>query len=115
MAKLSQGTYRAVFAVYIIVILALSAYPIPDSVNTGNDKVNHFLAFLIFPAMAILAFREISPAKRFLLGLAFGLLIEFIQLFVPGRSAELLDVGADCLGLIAGEVLLRLQGGLRER
>jgi VanZ family protein len=41
-----------------------------------------------------------------------GVLIELGQTLIPGRSGDLLDVAADCLGALAGTIV---SGALRAR
>ncbi|MBR57468.1 MAG: hypothetical protein CMH54_05340 [Myxococcales bacterium] len=70
----------------------------------GADKVVHFLLF------AVLGFawvRGLRPGFAFLWGLvvlvaAYGVLDEWHQTWVPGRTATIGDVIADALGSIIG-------------
>lgn len=87
----------------------------PPRPPTGYlDKVQHFgawgfLAVAGWPLARRLGARR-SPARRvtslWLALAAYGGLIELIQLGVPGRSCELLDLVADALGAAVGAVLL---------
>lgn len=87
--------------------LAFTPHPPPEA-DTGWDKANHALAFA---TMALVAWRG-WPAQGFarvaaaLLG--YGVLIELVQAFVPGRSSEAADVLADAAGLLIAWALSRL-------
>ncbi|MBB4842186.1 VanZ family protein [Paucibacter oligotrophus] len=93
----------------LISYLALSPAP-PKSLDTGWDKANHLLAFA---ALAFCGFWSLQTPKQRLLGLPLGLLayggaIELIQFFVPGRSCEWADLGADSIGIALGLLLAGL-------
>ena len=83
--------------------LALSPKP-PPSVDFGWDKLNHMLAFAALAFSAHLSC-PVSQVTRLLLHgalLAYGGLIEVLQLFVPGRSAAWGDLLADSIGIACG-------------
>ena len=85
--------------------LALSPMP-PASMTLGWDKLNHAGAFAALGLSGHLGF----PGRRTALwviaaGLAFGGLIEVLQLFVPGRSSEWTDLLADLVGLACGALV----------
>ncbi len=68
----------------------------------NSDKSLHFLAFCTLAVLLDFAF----PRSRFgtikiLSLIGYGILIEFVQSFLPYRSAELADVFADMVGICA--------------
>jgi VanZ family protein len=75
----------------------------PSALDTGWDKLNHVLAFAA-PAFAGLAAGAGRGSRRVLwLGLlAWGAAIEVLQIWIPPRSADLLDWMADGLGIALG-------------
>lgn len=84
-------------------VLALTPKP-PVAVTLGWDKLNHMAAFT---ALAFAAYRSvrISLGRLLLMSgalLAFGGLIEVLQLFVPGRSCDWADLFADSIGIACG-------------
>lgn len=96
----------------ILILTSLPSDQVP-SVEIG-DKVNHFLAFFVLGFFLNLALKYQNkyplPKKNILLytviiAAFYGLLDELHQLFVPGRSAEVLDWIADFLGAITGSFL----------
>lgn len=65
------------------------------------DKSNHLFAFFVLAGLLDFSF----PGTRFngrkwLLLLAYGLLIEVVQYFIPNRYFSLLDVVADMAGVL---------------
>jgi VanZ family protein len=94
--------------------LAFSPAP-PAELDTGWDKANHWLAF---STLAVTAFQAIPNARRRYAGVALGLLalgvfIELVQSQIPARSAELLDVVADAIGIGAGLLIMKAWQRLR--
>ena len=100
--------WRALLGLLIVVVscLALSPKP-PPSVDFGWDKLNHMLAFSAMAFCATLGSQTSRGVRVLLLCalLAFGGLIEVLQLFVPGRSSEWGDLLADSLGIACGVVI----------
>ena len=104
----SARTWRAVLLVLVVVVgyLALTPTP-PRDVTLGWDKLNHGAAFAALALSGCLGFRATRTAMlRVTLALiAYGGLIEVVQLFVPGRSSEWGDLLADVVGVAAGALL----------
>jgi VanZ family protein len=97
--------WRALLLLLVVAVsyLALTPQP-PASITLGWDKLNHMAAFTALAFLAYLSF----PASRLTLLilplglLAFGGLIEVLQLFVPSRSCEWGDLFADSIGIACG-------------
>ena len=79
-----------------------------------GDKLFHTVEYIFFGYLAARAFKN-SGINTFkinfhiwavLSGLIYGLSDEFHQLFVPGRQADIWDVGFDVLGTFLGMMLL---------
>lgn len=79
-----------------------------------SDKINHFLAFFIlgFFLNLTLKYQTKFPELKkniilitVIIASGYALLDELHQLFVPGRSAEVLDWVADFIGAITGSYL----------
>lgn len=77
---------------------------LPELPGLSADKVLHALAFFGLALLVELAFYELAPARRRLLGVLLsagaGGLLELVQAALPYRSAELWDFGADILGAL---------------
>ena len=89
----------------VILHLAITRlhYPV---VRDLNDKISHILAFGCMAFLLDFSF----PVRRFdsakIVGLlAFGVLIEAIQHFLPYREASFYDVVADGIGITAYSVM----------
>ncbi len=92
-----------------LVIFILSAQPTtPFMLKTewGEDKIWHFAGYFIYGIAAqiftIGYFKTKSQRISIAFAIAFGFALsdEIHQYFVPGRSCDLFDLIADCLGII---------------
>lgn len=108
-----QRASRVVLALLIVVVswLAWSPAPPPEA-TSGWDKLDHFAAFGALAFVAVLGFGWHARLRIALALLGYGVLIEFVQAFIPTRTAEAMDVLADgvgiTLGLAATRLILRL-------
>lgn len=85
----------------IITYLATTSINYP-AIEDINDKVGHALAFYVLALLADFSFpksRLNLPKAALLLG--YGLCIEIVQSFLPGRLCSVYDLTADALGLVA--------------
>ncbi|MEM9192721.1 MAG: VanZ family protein [Myxococcota bacterium] len=88
-----------------------------------RDKAVHFVEYAVLGFFVAYAVRMQWPdrpgvrrsALAFAITLAWGILDEFHQAFVPGRSGEVLDIVADGTGAVAGIVAFLIVARLRER
>jgi VanZ family protein len=105
---------------YALFLLTLSSIPgdafpeFPDQI--GLDKLVHFALYYGLAALAINAF-EVRDRRRWLVlagVIAFGILDEIHQAWIPGRIPSHLDAIADILGAAAA-VLVSLRGGLKKK
>ncbi len=106
--------YTAPLLAYLACIVWLSHQPgRPGSLPFPHlDKLIHLVEFAIVGVLIVrwLArhprLRPATPGRTIafavVLGIAFALLDEFHQSFVPGRSTEALDLVADAVGVSAG-------------
>ena len=98
--------------VYCLIIFLQSAFPSPIQ-KPGIphlDKVSHFAGYALLGALFFRAFRASRPSARtcvlmilsVLSATLYGAGDELHQQFVPGRTADPLDLIADFLGSGAG-------------
>ncbi len=86
----------------ILLILYLTTTPAEyELTRYVNDKLSHAMAFFVLSLLADFSF----PGTRFSMTktcslLAYGILIECIQYFLPYRSFSLLDVAGDAAGIV---------------
>ena len=93
---------RLALALCLASIAMLAFAPLSIDPGTGNDKINHILAFGVLAALVDGSFPGPGPgqgwAKWFSL-LGYGLLIEAVQFFLPFREASGWDLLADAAGI----------------
>ncbi|OEY65776.1 VanZ family protein [Marinobacter sp. X15-166B] len=105
MNALLRNTYlwRLILILSLIGILFLATtsqpYPIPSS---GNDKINHVLAFVQLTLVSRLAWPGARPGILVAVLLGYGLSIELIQGQLPYRYFSLADLLADAVGIAIG-------------
>ena len=100
--------WRALLVLLMAAVLVLALMPSPPpSIDTGWDKLNHVLAFSTLAVAGRFSFPGARTPVWLLIGglLAFGVLIELLQMLVPTRSAEVADVLADGVGIAVGLVV----------
>jgi VanZ family protein len=100
---------RIALVTAIVGITCLAVMPPGNSSlpTTGNDKINHILAFYVLAFLTDISFPALkfSWLKIFTL-IAYGLGIELIQLFSSSRSFSFYDLLADAIG-ICGYIAFR--------
>ncbi|MFK5892627.1 MAG: VanZ family protein [Pseudomonadota bacterium] len=85
----------------IISYLAFTPTLPDDSLNTGFDKLNHFLAFFLLAIFFDLSFPDKAHMSFIFLPLfIYAVLIECVQYFLPFRSFSLLDITADLAAVL---------------
>jgi len=99
--------YILSFSFVFIGIGILSLIPPSSGIELGeHDKWNHFISYLVLSLNWCLI--KSSP-KLFFVGLLlcgfYGLSLEYLQGFVPGRVPSLLDASANMGGVVTGFVL----------
>jgi VanZ family protein len=105
-------------AVYMAAIFVLSAMPEPPAPPGLDDKTGHFVAYAGLGAVtlratsggALAGMRLGAALTAWAISAIYGASDEVHQRFVPGRTADLLDVRADALGAAAGIVATWLSG-----
>ena len=108
--KQKNKLFLVLFIIIIIAITVLSLLPPKSGLELGkSDKLNHFLVYAILS----LNFGFISTKIRsYFIGIpfliAYGLLIEFFQGFVPGRDPSFYDALANFVGVFSGFFIFRL-------
>ncbi|HEX9627044.1 MAG TPA: VanZ family protein [Acidiferrobacterales bacterium] len=93
--------FRLALAAAVIVITVLATMRIEHPVVSGlGDKFHHLAAFYVLALLVDFS----APNSRYGLAkaaplLAYGLLIEVVQYFLPHRTFSLFDLAADAAGL----------------
>jgi VanZ family protein len=101
---------RIGLALSILTICVLSLLPEDELPDTDlSDKVSHLIAYGEITAIGLLSFRgRLSMIAVPLCVVALGGALEIGQMFVPSRSADLLDFAANCIGVAVGYGVARL-------
>jgi VanZ family protein len=144
-APFVAGRYKGLLAVWLLLIAYASLYPFLPLRLTSVDAVLAFfvkprftvaydvawnvIAYIPLGTLACLYFRQDGQGARAIargvgLAVAFSLLMEVMQLFVPNRVASIYDVMANAAGALVGalvffdplySVVTRPLGELREQ
>ncbi len=101
---------RLLFVLYTLAIIIASLLPAdPKAQVISWDKLAHFLAYFGMSLLAYLTFRTRNGrilAISFVI--AIGLVIEWVQGFVPGRVTSWNDALANGLGVLIGTAVFYL-------
>ena len=104
--------------VYWIILFIATSYPSSNIPTFGvGDKFEHMSAFFILGVLLnlTLIFQNKYPKLKvknslytILIGSGYGIFDELHQLFIPGRSCDILDFSADFSGLVLAVVFIIL-------
>jgi len=72
------------------------------------DKQNHFIAFCTLYVLLSLAYKHLSTRLKVVLLVLVGFQIEITQYFIPNRFFSLMDIVADCIGIVIGIGIYRV-------
>jgi len=119
--RLSLWGPPAIYALAIFGFSSTSSPPVPPQQLT--DKHVHLLVFaglalVLVRALANGRWLDVTVAlgvRASVLAIAYGATDEWHQSFVPGRDAELLDLAADAVGVVAAVGLLCAAAWWRRR
>lgn len=71
----------------------------------GSDKLMHFAAFAALAFLPVMTFEKIrNIAAGIVFVMAIGIGIEVVQHYLPTRSADVMDVVFDGIGITAGVI-----------
>jgi len=92
----------------LAVIFVASLVPPENLPSGGNDKLQHFFSYSLLAWACVLVFHPNSNKRTFILIvklIVFGGIIELLQGLTSYRSAEWLDLLANCMGILMGSVM----------
>lgn len=92
------------------IILILSLIPSPEFPQpSGFDKIAHSAVYGILGWLGTWFLGWFSIP----FGIVLGAGIEILQKFVPGRSSELGDLLADCIGILLGVIAFKVYKAIK--
>ena len=101
-------SFRIILAISIASIFFLATIELmPSSDNFINDKLLHFGCFVYLTILASLAKIVNQDFWLYVIVLSYGILIEMVQLYLPYRSFEFLDILADFSGILFTSFFLK--------
>lgn len=102
--------------IYWLTIFVATSIPGESLPETGvSDKIEHLAAYFILSQFLSLLFlfqdkyvwiKKHHLVSALIVVFVYGAIDEIHQLFIPGRSCDILDLTADTIGAIAGLLLL---------
>ncbi|ASJ13251.1 VanZ family protein [Thermococcus thioreducens] len=94
---------RGLLVVYTILLIFLNITPsVPSSPVQNGDKLVHFFEFALLGLLGRSLWVYLLPLP---------VLLEFFQLFVPGRTFSFADMGANLIGFALGVLIGWLHEG----
>ena len=104
---LIQHSSRFILGISIVLIsiLSIQEIKVEPSINL-IDKFIHFSCFLHLTIISWLSRIIYKELWLYVIVLAYGILIEIVQIYIPYRSFEFLDIFADFLGILAGSFFI---------
>ena len=102
--------FRLGLACAVLLIFYFTMTPTEyELAQSVNDKLMHAMAFLALSLLADFSFpRDKFSLKKICPIIAYGILIECVQYFVPYRSFSMLDIVGDIAGVVIYVLLLPL-------
>jgi len=99
---------RVLLAISLVAITFLATQEIVSVVQSFlNDKVIHLVCFFYLTALTWVAKILDQNLWVYVIVLAYGILIEVVQIYIPYRSFELLDILADFTGILLASFLIK--------
>ena len=107
--QIIQFSFRILLVISITVLTILSIQEVKiESTIIFLDKLLHFLCFSYLTLITWLCRILNKDLHVYVIVLAYGILIEVVQRFLPYRSFEYLDIFADFVGVIAGLIIIKI-------
>ena len=101
--------FQLIFIAYVIFVIAASLIPeAGTSIVVYQDKIAHLTAYFV---MGVLAWTAVTTMKRklylLLSSVLIGVVLEFVQESVPGRSMDIADAAANTAGVVLAYLVCR--------
>ena len=107
--RIIQLSFKIILVISVPIITILSIHEVNlESSTNFLDKALHFLCFTYLTLITWLSRFLSKDLHVYVIVLAYGILIEIVQRFLPHRSFEYLDIFADFVGIIAGIIIIKI-------
>ena len=107
--RIVQFSFKIILLISVTIITILFIYEVNiESSPNFLDKALHFLCFTYLTLITWLSRILSKDLHVYVIVLAYGILIEIVQRFIPYRSFEYLDIFADSVGIIAGLMIIKV-------
>lgn len=106
-----------IWGVILAVLMLLPQDAFPDSKLFSYDKLAHISVFAIFSLLVLIGFQLKSKNKEDItkhrgrsltICLVYGLILEILQRFVPGRMSDIYDLLANFTGALLGVIVFNI-------
>ncbi|WP_420385603.1 VanZ family protein [Roseivirga sp.] len=103
-----------IWAIILAVLMLLPQDAFPESKLLSYDKLAHISVFAIFSVLVLAGYTIGSKDKdnktkhrkqALTICLVYGLLLEVLQQFVPGRMSDIYDLVANFIGALLGVIV----------
>ena len=117
MSKINYYKFIFYFCIFIIVLLSVYPgniyYPAKiyggDEVLAESDKSNHYISYFILTIMGFLSYPNSNLFWKLSISLLLlGSFLEILQIWIPNRSFEFLDMLANTSGVVIGLVIIKI-------
>ena len=105
--QLTKLSFRIILGISLVLISVFSIQEIDVNSSVSlSDKLLHLFCFLYLTIISWLSRIIYNELWLYVIVLAYGILIEIVQIYIPYRSFEFLDIFADFLGILAGSLFI---------
>ena len=95
--QVTKLSFRIILGISVVLISALSIQEIDIKSSISlSDKLLHLFCFLYLTIISWLSRIIYKELWLYVIVLAYGILIEIVQIYIPYRSFEFLDIFAEC-------------------
>lgn len=107
-----------IYTVTLIVTSLIDLDGVPNLGSSFDDKIYHFLAYIALAFLWLTYFRYFGKAKPsfkvFIVVLMFAIFLELIQHQInPNRTFDVIDLLANCIGVVVGTLIAVKQSILK--
>jgi hypothetical protein len=112
-----HASAKRAFMITALLVIGISLLPGSDLLDIEPwEKIEHIIAYAVLAFVGTLAFPQLRSAVLLAVMLpVLGVAVEFCQLIVPGRQADIDDAVANTIGVALVLVPLFVMRALRRR